>query len=266
MGRYEDRWERHREKVERHWDKMERRQSHRHSPASGFVVGAIIVAIGTLMLLDNLGIVRAVDFWDYVPLILVALGAAKILQSQGRPAPTLFGVILATAGTLWFLNNIDVLRIDHRLIAPVLIIGLGLLFLARALERQREIASADPASVPAQASDPGQVNLWTVFGGHKRVLETNDFRAGDLFAVFGGIDLDLRRSGMTQNAVIDANAIFGGIEIRVPLNWTVDVHGNGIFGGYEDKTIHPAPDPNMPVFKLTVTGFAIFGGISVSNT
>ena len=97
------------------------------------------------------------------------------------------------------------------------------------------------------------------------MLETKDFRSADLLAVFGGIDLDLRPAFITQEAVIDANAIFGGIEIRVPQNWVVDLRGTGIFGGYEDKTIHPVSDPNVPAPRLVVTGSAIFGGVSISN-
>ncbi len=245
---------------------MARRSNRHRSPAGGFVVGTVIVAVGTIMLLDNLGIVRARDFWDYLPLALVALGVVKIFQSQGRPTGTMFGAIVALAGTLWFLNNIDILRIDGRLVGPILIIGLGLTFLVRAVERQREIAAGGIAeNAAAPFASPAQLNIWTVFGGHKRVLETKDFRSADLLAVFGGIDLDLRPAFITQEAVIEANAIFGGIEIHVPQNWVVDLRGTGIFGGYDDQTIHPVSDPNIPVPRLVVTGSAIFGGVSISN-
>jgi len=258
MGRYRDRWESRQER----W---ERRRNRRHSATGGFFIGAIIVAAGTVMLLDNLGVIRARDIWGYLPLALVALGVVKIFECQGRPAGTMFGGLIALAGGLWFLSNIDVLRFDSRLVGPILIIGLGLTFLVRAIERQRELAANGTAAGIPDEAGPAQANIVAVFSGHKRVLETRDFRSADLFAVFGGIELDLRRSGMTQDSIIDANAIFGGIEIKVPQNWVVDVHGNGIFGGYEDKTIHPVTDPNVPAPRLVVTGFAIFGGISVSN-
>ena len=92
MGRYEDRWERRQER-------MERRRNRHHSSTGGFFVGIVIVSVGTVMLLDNLGIIRARDVWEYLPLALVALGVGKILQCQGRPAGTMFGGLLALAGS-----------------------------------------------------------------------------------------------------------------------------------------------------------------------
>jgi Domain of unknown function (DUF5668)/Cell wall-active antibiotics response 4TMS YvqF len=248
-----------REDIQRHARGFGGRYRHRSATGS-FVFGLAIIAIGSLMLLDNLGIVRARDFWDYAPLVLAAIGIGKIFECQGRPAGTMFGGLLTVVGTLWFLDNIDVLRFDHRLVVPVVIIGFGLMFLFRALERARWTASPGGPPVPQ-----AQINIWTVFGGSKRVVDAKDFRSADLFAMFGGIDLDLRQAGLAEGATIDANAMFGGVEIRVPLNWAVEVRGSGIFGGYEDKTIHPAGDSPVSAPKLVVTGFAVFGGVSVSN-
>jgi hypothetical protein len=230
------------------------------SSRGGYVFGIIVIAVGTVMLLENLGIMRARDFWDYAPLILVAFGIGKLAESRSRPADLLLGGLFTCAGTLWFLQNLGVLQFDARLIWPVLIIGFGVVSLIRAMERQRFRATG---GTPALSE--AQVHMFAVFGGSRRVIDAPDFRGGDLFAMFGGIDLDLRPAGLVSGAAIDANAIFGGVEIRVPLNWAVEIRGTGIFGGYEDKTIHPTPDPLVPAPKLIVTGAAVFGGVSVSN-
>lgn len=232
----------------------------RRRASGGFVFGLVIIAIGTVMLLDTMGIVRARDFWDYAPLVLAAVGVSKIIEGQGRLAPSLLGGILAMAGTFWFLDNIDVFRFNTHLIFPVIVIGLGITFLLRALESPR-FGHRDFATVRSDA----QVNLWAVFGGSKRVISSTDFQSADLIAVFGGIELDLRPARIVERAVIDANAMFGGIEIRVPQNWIVEVRGMGIFGGYEDKTIHPPLDSPVPPPVLVVTGFAVFGGVSVQH-
>jgi len=65
-----------------------------------------------------------------------------------------------------------------------------------------------------------------------------------------------------REAIFEANAIFGGVEMKVPAEWAVSVRGMGIFGGYEDKTKMPV-SPDAPL--LVVSGYAIFGGVSVSN-
>ena len=43
-----------------------------------------------------------------------------------------------------------------------------------------------------------------------------------MVAVFGGVELDLRKAAMKSNQVrVECNAVFGGIEIRVPETWMV---------------------------------------------
>ena len=68
-----------------------------------------------------------------------------------------------------------------------------------------------------------------------------------------------------RSSVLEASAIFGGGEIRVPENWQVSVQGVGIFGAYEDKTRHFQPDSSQPTKTLVVRGVAVFGGIEVKN-
>lgn len=244
--------------MDRYEDRSARGCARRSTPG-GFVLGIVIILAGTLMLLDNLGILQARTFWDYAPLILVALGLGKVIEAQGRPASSILGGLFVAAGALWFLENMDVLRFNARLIWPVLIIGFGLTFLIRAVERQR---SSGVGGLPADSD--AQVNVWTIFGAAKRTITAQDFRSADLASVFGGIEIDFRRSRILGDAVIDANAVFGGIDIKVPQEWNVEVRGSGIFGGYEDKTIHPLPGAGSDL-RLIVTGSAVFGGVSVSN-
>jgi hypothetical protein len=68
-----------------------------------------------------------------------------------------------------------------------------------------------------------------------------------------------------DQAVLEANAVFGGGEIRVPETWMVSLQGTGLFGAYEDKTRHFQPDPSKPTKTLVIKGVAIFGGIEVRN-
>lgn len=237
------------------------------SATGGFVFGLVIIAAGTLMLLDNLGILHVRDIWDYAPLVLVAIGLAKLLEG-GRTGGLLWGGVLAGGGTLWFLSNIDVLRLDPRFLWPLALIALGVLFLYRAVEQRwrpptppEDSQDTDPGAPPVQASQ-AQINIATLFGGVKRYVDSSDFRTADLFACFGGIEIDFRSAKVQQHAVIDANAVFGGIEIKVPRTWFVEVRGMGIFGGYEDKSLHPDESAG-PAPRLTITGVACFGGVSV---
>ncbi len=92
-------------------------------------------------------------------------------------------------------------------------------------------------------------------------------RAPQLQSLFGGIEIDLRDADLAETeAVLYANAIFGGIEIRVPETWYVAARGQGIFGGYTDSTRYTGPgDPDKPKKTLIVMGTAIFGGVEIRN-
>lgn len=238
-----------------------RERGDRVRPATGgFIISLLIIGAGIVLLLDNLGILNARDFWQYLPLGLVALGVGKVLNAGNRTGSLVFGALLIGAGMLWFLDNLGFVRFDARLLPPVIIIGLGVLMLARTLDRSSRCGATGST---IQSSDK-QVNIWTVFGGSRRVIDSPDFRGADVFSMFGGVDLDLRPARIVENAVVEANTIFGGVEIHVPPDWAVELNGMGVFGGYDDTTLHPPDGTSAP--RLIVTGSAIFGGVTVKNT
>ena len=59
---------------------MARRQY--RSGSHGIFFGAIVVVIGCLLLLDNMGIYRFHDVWQYWPVLLVAWGVSRIMDSH----------------------------------------------------------------------------------------------------------------------------------------------------------------------------------------
>jgi hypothetical protein len=224
----------------------------------GIFASVLIILVGVAMLSDNLGIIHGRDLWDFAPVLLIAIGLIKIFEAKGRPGPSILGFLLAGGGTMWLLENLGLIDFNPRLMFPLIVIGIGVAALLRTLERQRVLAP-----VPPRVEDDAMPNLVAIFGGTSRTLKTAEFRGGDALAIFGGVELDLRSSKLASaEAVFEANAIFGGIDMKVPDTWIVSVRGMGIFGGYEDKTSPPA-DPNAPV--LVISGNAIFGGVSISN-
>lgn len=229
----------------------------RRSGTSGIILGLLITVAGALLLLDNFGIVRIHEFWRLWPLALIAVGMGKVIDSY-HPGGRVWGGVLTAIGIAFLLDNLGYPFFDWNYVWPVLLIALGLSMMYRAMERRWP-----GESVPSNT--PPSLNVYCVFSGCKRRIDSQEFEGGDMLAVFGGIEVDLRRAGLkNRQAVIEANATFGGIEIRVPENWAVTMKGVGLFGGYEDKTIPPGPDtPNPP--RLIINGYAIFGGVAVKN-
>lgn len=262
-----ERMERAQQRMDRAHERWERsfvRRQRRHSGAGGLVAGIVLAGIGVLFLLQNLGILYVEDVWQYWPAILIVFGVSRAAAAYsffGR----IWGGAMVFAGVILLLHNLDLIQGNvWNFLWPVLLICVGIALLVRAVDgRDRWSRWDTPVASSSNAS--GTLHEVAVFNGGERRIDSQDFEGGDVVAVFGGIELDLRQAGIKKDkVVIEANAVFGGIDIRVPRHWNVAVRGNGIFGGYDDKTVHPdLGGTSAP--QLIVTGDAVFGGVTVRN-
>ncbi len=124
-------------------------------------------------------------------------------------------------------------------------------------------ARDDTASGSAGAAGDNTVNAFAVMGGFTRRLNTQDFRGGTVFAVMGGVKLDLRQASIAQGeAVLDTLAFWGGIEIKVPEDWVIVPQVFPFMGGFEDRTGQPPVGSRK---RLVVRGLAFMGGLEVKH-
>ncbi len=221
------------------------------------VLGLIILAFGVVLFLDRQGFIDASRIYPFFwPGALLAVGLFKLALS-GSGSGRVWGGILAAAGILLILDRLDYMRVSFGTLWPLALILAGLLLVWRSIEGPSERSPAKTA---------GTLNELAVFGGGEFKSDAMDFRGGEAFAVFGGCQIDLRKAAMqVSEAVIHANALFGGIEIRVPPSWSVFISGVPLLGGYTDDTHHPSPDEGVAIKRLVVKGFAMFGGVAVKN-
>jgi predicted membrane protein len=259
-----DRWEEKRQRWEQKMDarraRWEDRMSRRryHSGSHGIFFGAIVVAVGFLLLLDNLGIVRFHDIWQYWPVLLVAYGVSRVVDSRSLSG-YVWGGMLALIGAFLLLDTLDIIVFNFNVIWPLILIAFGLSAVFRGVERKSF------PSGPASSTAP-VVGTHAFFSDSKSGTETQDFHGGDATAVFGAARFDLRNASMTvDEARIDVNVVFGEAEIRVPETWSVVNRAVVVFAGVNDKTIHPKPDPNVKTPRLVITGGVIFGAITLRN-
>ena len=232
---------------------------HHHTARSGALGGLVLVAIGVLLLLHQNGILRFSDLWRLWPLILVAGGLVRLTQMGS--SSRFMGTLMILVGGILEASEFHLIPYSVWELWPLGIIGLGLLLLWRSLQPGAEQEETFRFDFKAEARVADNLS---VFGGGQRRISTPDFTHADILAIFGGYNLDLRKATMKgSTAVIDATAIFGGIEIVVPENWNVIVRGVGIFGGYGDESHHPSASDPAP--ELIVQGVAIFGGVVIKN-
>ena len=98
--------------------------------------------------------------------------------------------------------------------------------------------------------------------GVNRGSNASTFRGGELAAFMGGCEIDLRQAAIHGEAVLDVFAMWGGIEIRVPENWTVIGRVMPLLGGFDDAT---RPPKEATDHRLIVRGVVLMGGVEVKN-
>lgn len=258
--------ERQRRLQERWQWRDARRRQRMQNPGSGHAVaGIVLVIIGVVFLLTNLGVFYPEDVRTYWPVILIPLGVASAVLSRST-SRRFGGAAIAVGGMILLAHNLGYIHGNiWQLLWPVFLIFLGASFLLRAIKGPRTYGLDALGLPPVSSGTANALNEVTVFGGVRRRIVSQEFEGGEVSAVFGGVEIDLRAAATKKDeVVIELNAIFGGVELMVPDTWDVTVRGAGIFGGYEDKT-SPRRDP--PLGKrplLVITGSAVFGGVTVT--
>ena len=230
------------------------------------IPGIVLLVIGTVFLLSNLGVFFGPFFWmDYWPVFLIGVGLLQAVFRRGL-IQRLWGAGPMVVGGLFLAHNFGYIRGPiWALVWPVVLILLGLMFLVKGYQRRGLIGGGCEAGFPpASVGTANVLNEHAVFGGIQRRIDSQEFEGGQITAIFGGVHLDLRAAGTKKDEIIvEMNAIFGGVELLVPDTWNVTVRGEAIFGGYEDKTI-PRRDPQSGKRPhLVITGSAVFGGVTV---
>lgn len=209
------------------------------------LTGLVLVLVGTLLLLDNLGL--AFDLPRYLftwPLILVAIGLVNAFSGNFRAATILLGL-----GVLFYLDRYDF--IDIKTLWPLFLIVAGLAYLLKNRERTRK-----------SEENNDFIDEVSIFSGTEKKYTSDKLKGGKITSIFGGSEIDLRGSKAEHGAVIEVFTLFGGCDIYVPSDWKLDVDTVAIFGGFADSRSNINPASTATV---RIKGFTMFGGGEVKN-
>jgi hypothetical protein len=246
------------------------------------IAGVALVSAGLLFLLDNYEVLDIGDIFRFWPVILIGAGLVRLLW-PGRPEERGAGVVLVTVGSVFLLPALDLPGFRLRQIWPALLVlsGGALIWQAllgrrhpkpdlpsdpgeRTLDRVRAglDATKDLRGEPTEA---GVLNEFALMGGGDRVVRSQAFRGGDVTAILGGFEIDLRGAAMAgDSATIEVFTLFGGVEFKVPPEWSVVLNGMPVLGVFSNST-KAARDGSAPAKTLILKGAAIMGGVEVTN-
>jgi predicted membrane protein len=229
---------------------------------SGIVFGAFIIVVGLFALLDNLHLFdshRVQPFW---PLVFVALGGLKLAQAR-KSGHVIVGGALVALGAGMTLQNLGLIHFEWRQLWPIALILVGLNVIAKSFSPRGE-AMCRPSrrgQRDERLEHGARIDASATMSGIVLKNDSQEFTGGEISAVMGAVEIDLRQAAIATEAVLHLSIIMGGVEIKVPREWSVSVNGSPMLGGIEDKTVPPM----TPGRRLVIEGSVIMGGVEISN-
>ncbi len=236
-------------------------ETNTQSTPSKILVGAILIIIGGLFLLRSFDILpfeltHVIFSWRF---IIFIIGIVLLINSNNKALGVIF---TAVGGVLLFPRIFPDIDIDGRLILGIVIIAIGVYVIFKSSGgrfQQKFGGAADPINKDS-------IDDVAIFGGGTKVITSNNFKGGNITAIFGGSEIDLTSCKLAEgNNVLDITAIFGGSTIIVPRDWNVLLNITPIFGGFSNKIRR---EPNLVVDQsrtLIIKGVAMFGGGEIKS-
>ena len=251
---------------------------HSRSVATQVVFGLLVIVLGALFTLDNLGVVEAgqiLHFWPVVPLVYGLFRLTGLYCRQN----TTVGLIFTLGGALLLAHELQIIAIDPWELWPVVLIAIGASMVSKGFRRARgedavPPASSTPGTPPASGAPtpyfPGsrradESTTFSVFAvwGHTRRVVSGVFRRGDATAIMAGHDIDLREARIEgAAATLDVFSWWGSINLVVPQNWRVVVEAVPLMGTVEDASWAPAGEA---AGTLMVRGTVVMGNLTIKN-
>jgi len=222
-------------------------------PYGIILTGSIFIFIGIFWIMKNLGYLNF-SLREWWPLILIVVGLLNILNQ--RNILSFPGWLLVLLGSAFLLTTNDIIEWESILkFWPAILIFTGLSLLFETGKKKSKSADMDEKD--------NYISGFAVFSGFNRKVTSKSFRGGNIFAMFGGSEIDLREAKLNPDgAVMEITAIFGGIELRIPDGWDVEVSSTALFGGVENKYRSENSGEDKPV---RINAVAIFGGVEIKN-
>jgi predicted membrane protein len=222
-------------------------------------MGVVVILLGLIFFAHNLGYLEAEDYLRYWPALLIVYGLARFVQTKALSS-RLWASGFIFVGAIMILNRVGILRVHLWDYWPLILILVGTGMMWGSLTRGKLFGMS---SQPSGNDVLTTINAFALMGGYRRSSNSQDFRGGELTAIMGGIEVDLRQASIKEGtAVLDIFAFWGGVELKVPEDWIVIIEAVPIMGGYDDKTQPPKADTGK---RLIIRGYVIMGGAEIKN-
>lgn len=217
------------------------------------MIGLLFLITGVLLALRAFEVIDFdIFFSGWWTLFLIIPAIFGLLSNESKTG----NIIVLVIGLALLLTAQDVLSFElvYDLMIPIIlvIIGISIVFREAFMNKLSK-------KIAAKKKLGDESKILACFSSQKPVIGEKKFEGANLDAVFGGIDLDLRKAKLEKETVITASAIFGGVTILVPKDVNVEVRGSAIFGEISNKV----ENLEKATKTIYVDGQALFGGVEI---
>ncbi len=251
-------------------------------------LGGLVVIVAGFVLLFNRLPQTAKYFPDWLfdwPMILIVIGV--FVGAKHRFRAGIGWLVPVFIGVYFLLQDNNLIKEEWNVYAlPLLLILAGFfliikrntgrcggnkrrdMFYERMKRRQEFWQNSRRAHFDKQPqftdnSSEDYVDINSVFGHAKKNMFTKDFKGGNISCSFGGGELNLSQADIAQAAVLNLSITFGGAEIIVPANWSVQNELSAFMGGIDDK--RRAAVPASQGKTLVLRGNIFCGSVEIKN-
>lgn len=219
------------------------------------LLGVILIFVGLVLGLNALGITDIELFFDGWWTLFIIVPCVMGLLSGNDKTGSIIGLCIGVFLLLCCQNIID-FDMLWKLVFPAIIIIFGIKMIFGSLWE-----GGNSVAMKQISNSNGDVrSCAAVFSGENLNFSGEVFHGAELNAVFGGLKCDLRNAIIEQDCVINASAIFGGIDILVPDNVNIKISSTSIFGGVSNKTSN---HQNESAPTIYIKGTGLFGGVDI---
>lgn len=219
-------------------------------------LGGAFIVLGILFLLNSMEIIdfsisRIIFSW---PFFFLVIGIFIIINTNKK----ILGGILAGLGAIFIIPRIfPAINYNGTIVFAILFIALGLYIILNKKETDKIKLDRESKDILEDVS---------IFGGGTKFITSDNFKGGNITAVFGGSEINLKGCKLAEGTnVIDVLCVFGGTTLIIPQDWNIIINVTPIFGGFSNKLIkdpNAIPDPDK---TLIIKGLVVFGGGEVKS-
>ncbi|NLC48474.1 MAG: cell wall-active antibiotics response protein [Tenericutes bacterium] len=214
--------------------------------------GIVFIILGIVIALNTLGITNINIFFEgWWTLFIIVPSTIDLFNNKNKTG----SIIWLLIGLALLLASQEIINFEiiWKLMLPTILVIIGFTLIFKDTQVSNQIKKLNKKSNP-------DYEYCATFSSQNIIYDKEEFKGAEVNAIFGGVKLDLRKSIIKSDQVINVSAIFGGVDIFVPSNVNVKIKSTPIFGGVSDKTHTDGKKENYTIY---INAVSIFGGVDL---